>query len=48
MTPVPDRIRVAQLRQRRKDAGLVKVEMWVPADRADEVREVVRLMLEGE
>jgi hypothetical protein len=52
MTPVPDRIRAAQLRQRRKNAGLVMRSVWVPKDRADEimdaVNEVVRLMLKGD
>lgn len=43
MTPANER--KAAERQRRKDAGLVRVEMWVPAHMADQVKEVVAALV---
>lgn len=31
----------------RKKAGLVRIEVWVPADKADDVRKAVETILEG-
>ena len=39
MTPAHER--KAAERQRRKDAGLVRIEAWVPEDRADEIRRLI-------
>lgn len=36
----------AKERQAKRDAGLVRVEMWVPAHMADQVKEVVAEMSE--
>jgi hypothetical protein len=36
-----DATRKQRERQRRKDAGEVRLEFWVPADTADAVREAV-------
>jgi len=38
--------RKAQERQRRRDAGQVKLEFWVPADQAGNVKEAVKKMLD--
>ena len=44
--------RKAAERQRRKDAGLVRVEAWVPAEHADAVRgglaQIIRAMTQPE
>jgi hypothetical protein len=31
--------------ERRKKAGLVRIEVWVPADKADEVRKAIDWVL---
>lgn len=41
MTPAT---RKAAERQRKKAAGLVRIEEWVPADRVDELRAVAEQM----
>lgn len=41
-----DAIRQIRARARRKAAGLVRLEFWVPEDRRDDVREAVRQALE--
>lgn len=33
---------------RQRERGFVKAEIWVPADRAGELKEVARKMREGE
>lgn len=40
-----DAIRQIRARARRKAAGLVRLEFWVPADRRDEVRAAVAAVL---
>jgi len=40
-----DATRKQRERQRRKDAGEVRLEFWVPADAADAVREAVEEVL---
>lgn len=42
-----DAIRQIRARARRKAAGLVRLEFWVPADRRDEVRAAVQALLTG-
>jgi hypothetical protein len=44
MTPKTDRERKAAERQRHKDAGLVRLELWVHPRDADEVKRVAWLM----
>lgn len=41
-----DAIRQIRARARRKAAGLVRLEFWVPEDRRDDVREAVRHALQ--
>ena len=44
----PPATRKANERQRRKDAGQIKLEFWVPADKAEAVKAaVVAAMHEG-
>lgn len=43
-----DAIRQIRARARRKAAGLVRLEFWVPAERRDEVRLAVQTLLQGE
>lgn len=43
-----DAIRQIRARARRKAAGLVRLEFWVPADRRDAVRLAVQAILQGE
>jgi hypothetical protein len=45
LTLMSDAIRQIRARARRKAAGLVRLEFWVPADRRDEVRSVVQSLL---
>lgn len=40
-----DAIRQIRARARRKAAGLVRLEFWVPADRRDQVRDAVVAVL---
>ena len=42
-----DATRKAAERKRKREAGLVRVDdLWVPADRVDELREIARKMRE--
>ncbi|OYQ37424.1 hypothetical protein CHU95_01670 [Niveispirillum lacus] len=43
-----DAIRQIRARARRKAAGLVRLEFWVPADRRDAVRAAVANVLAGD
>ncbi|MFV3129401.1 hypothetical protein [Niveispirillum sp. KHB5.9] len=43
-----DAIRQIRARARRKAAGLVRLEFWVPADRREEVRAAVAAVLADE
>ncbi len=44
-----DAIRQVRARARRKAAGLVRLEFWVPADKRDQVRRLVtELLAEGQ
>lgn len=43
-----DAIRQIRARARRKAAGLVRLEFWVPVERRDEVRLAVQALLQGE
>ncbi len=43
-----DAIRQIRARARRKAAGLVRLEFWVPAERREEVRLAVQALLETE
>lgn len=43
-----DAIRQIRARARRKAAGLVRLEFWVPAERREEVRTAVAAVLAGE
>ena len=40
--------RMAELRARKRTAGLVPVEVWVPAADADEIRRIAREMCDKE
>lgn len=42
-----DAIRQIRARARRKAAGLVRLEFWVPASRREEVRNAVQALLES-
>ncbi|MFV3076047.1 hypothetical protein [Niveispirillum fermenti] len=42
-----DAIRQIRARARRKAAGLVRLEFWVPASRREEVRTAVQALLES-
>ena len=42
MTPANER--KAKERKAKRDAGLVKVEVWVPADQADKIRALAAKM----
>jgi len=39
--------RVAEFRKRQRAAGLMQIELWVPRDRAGEIRDLVRRHLAG-
>jgi hypothetical protein len=41
-----DATRKAAERQRKREAGLVPVELWVPADRVEELRQIAQEMRE--
>ena len=43
-----DAIRQIRARARRKAAGLVRLEFWVPAERREEVRLAVQAVLQGD
>lgn len=43
-----DAIRQIRARARRKAAGLVRLEFWVPADRREEVRTAVQAILDSQ
>lgn len=45
MTPANER--KAKERKAKRDAGLVRVEVWVPADKAEAVRAVISAIVEG-
>jgi len=50
MTPAHER--KAAERQRRKDAGLVRIEAWVPQDQAEAIKKIIadavkKKMLQG-
>jgi hypothetical protein len=43
----PTAQRQSELRARRKEAGLVPIQVWVPKERAAEIREAIAKMVEA-
>jgi hypothetical protein len=43
-----DASRKASERARKRESGLVPVEVWVPRDKADEIRQIARGMIKAQ
>ncbi len=47
MTTKPSAPRVAALRKRRAEAGLVRIELWVTPDQAEKIKRYARRLAEA-